>query len=212
MIKEEKELYDFLSQPTEFEQALIVLEYMPKLRWHLLDQFWDDVKNQLELWRNAKGRQWRFEEGDRHGEYWNLSFTKTAWPAPRVGWQIAISWSVLGGKPLLGIWVAENASLYDYPSLRNRLAGLENLIQDNFKDITLRPSEYPAWWPVMYRPVLDFSESNYRGLTKILPEKPSGEPGHGATLATQLAKLMIDWLVLLEEPIDRVVDECKGPK
>ncbi len=210
MIKEEKELYDFLSQPNEFEQALIVMECMPKLRWYLLDQFWGDVRSQLEQWVKNDARQWQFEERERHQEYWNLSFTKPAWPAPKGGWHVAVCWSVLGGKPVLGLWVAEDTPLYDYPKLRDRLASLETLVQEGCKDITIRPSEYPAWWPVMYRPGLDLSESNYRGLSRILPTASSSDNSQSGTLATHFAKLTIDWLSSVEDAMETIIAECKN--
>lgn len=212
MIPEEKELYDFLAQPKEFEQALLVLEHMPKLRWYLLDRFWDDVRDQLDAWNRTHGNKWQFEERDRHHEYWNLSFTKPSWPHPRRGWHVAICWSGLCSKPLLGIWIAENTELYDYHTLRDRLAKLDSLIQGKRNDITVRPSEFPNWWPVMYRPGLDFSESNYQGLIQILPNVPTNETTPSETLATHYAKLAIDWVETLGDAIDQIVMECKNPK
>jgi hypothetical protein len=198
MTTEEENLYQFLGEESNFENALLVIKHMPGMRNFLLDRFWKGVMKQVEI-LGAKGLEnWRLLELNHQKQYWCLHLYKTTWPDKIQNNNLSIRWAELDRIPQFGVWVRKESECLDWVPFRDGVASLRERFCEIQPALKIQASVIPDWWPILYKTKLDFA--GFKGLKPILP-------ANRETLATLYAQLMIDLVEAVDEPLEQLIKQ-----
>jgi hypothetical protein len=190
----EKEIYQYFTQPENFETMVSVVSHSEKVFDTLIRDFWDDLKHALEAAFQKKPEDWVVEySGKFESRYCKLWAYREAWVRidnyPLVS--VAFEDFHYGEYPFLGIHLNIDQNLYDPVFLKKEIKALPNLPLDD--------SNNSYWVGRRYFP---FNLTQHKNLVKILP-------AHSNTTIDNLVAEALTIADFLDPVIDDIIQKSK---
>ncbi len=196
-------IFEFLTEPDNFNQSLKVQEHFVMVRNNLLSQFWGLVKEKLEdmsgdeKLKEMSGdekRKWHVKQNrDLDARWSSLWLVKEKWRKEINGERmpLAISWESLTQDIHYGVWIKRESKVWDIDRMRkigNEIAVKHKMDTDSGN------------WPVKYYHKYNFNSN--QNLRHILPTSRD-------ETADEFAKLLWEIATTYETELDRMYDMTK---
>lgn len=157
----DRAIFEFLTEPENFEQALKVQDHFGMVRNNLLAEFWNLVLEKLKEKSGKEPGKWHAKRNlDLHARWSSLWLVKEKWRKVVNGesMPLAISWESLTKDIHYGVWIKNDSKVWDSDRMRKvgkKIAMKHKMESDNH------------YWPVKFPHAYNFNSN--KNLRHILP-------------------------------------------
>ena len=187
--KYEKEMYDFLTHPENFENMMKVMELKDMVRENLIVEFWELVIKKMESLNESAGKKW-LVLGPKNKEAFfekhaTINLIKPEWEDEKKVSPMGVAWQAISTSFYYGIWAEPESNRID--SLR---------VREHFKKLDMAGFKSDQWWPMFAHSGYHFQ--NLKDLEHILPDRRDD-------LAEEYANLVFDLAEKREKDLDLAI-------